>query len=103
MGKPIYIKLHVKFVLALIRHTLDLILNSELRSIFCPPSEAFYHIHTWIQPMCHLTRFYVSYCALEPSVILMAGALFFSFESCASLLKSVPFYMLLFSTNLMSD
>ena len=33
-GKTIYIKLHVKFVLALIRHTLDLILNSELRSIF---------------------------------------------------------------------
>ena len=58
-GKTIYIKLHVKFVLAPIRHTLDLILNSELRSIFCPPSEAFYHIHTWIQPMCHLTRFYV--------------------------------------------
>ena len=59
--------------------------------------------NTWIQPMCQLTRFYVSYCALEPSVILMAGAPFFSFESCASLLKSVPFYMLLFSTNLMSD
>ena len=34
--KPVYIKLHVQFVLALIRHTLDLIINSELRSIFCP-------------------------------------------------------------------
>ena len=26
---------------------------------------------------------YVSYCALEPSAILMDGAPFFSFESCA--------------------
>ena len=33
----------------------------------------------------------------------MAGALFFSFESFASFLKSVSFYMLPFSTNLMSD
>ena len=48
-------------------------------------------------------KVYVSYCALEPSAILMAGAPFFSFESCASLFKSVPFYMLPFATNLISD